>query len=211
MTEAFQISQADLAERVRRRPRWEKLMTDAFSSRSAVQAHLAVMREPYLSYVLAGQKSIESRFARVQAPPYERVHAGDLLLLKEVGGPVTALAVIAEADFYVLDPPTFERLRARFASALCATDPEFWEERREARFATLMRLGEILPIEPLLVGKRDRRGWVVLANGALGCNQLGFDLGDPESVPQRLVPENIQEGEKAELQTDQMQLVLGEP
>jgi hypothetical protein len=210
MSDVLDIPRADLAERVRGRPRWEVLVAAAFDAASAVQAHLAVMREPYLSYVLAGRKSMESRFARVQAPPYGRVGAGDLLFLKEVGGPVTALTVVAAADFYVLDPPSFERLRDRFAAALCADDPEFWEERRHARFASLMRLGQVLPIEPLAVGKRDRRGWVVLAGRGLDHGQLGFDLGDSGRAPQRLVAEHMSEQEMTELPAAQMQLVLEE-
>lgn len=190
MSQMIEIPRDALTARVRGHATWEARVAAAFDPASENQAHLAVMRQPYISYVLAREKSIESRFSRVQAPPYGRVRRGDLLLLKAVGGPVTALAVVASADFYVLDTPTFEHLRERFAAALCASDPEFWDERRDARFATLMRLGEVLPIDPLAVGKRDRRGWVVLGRGGLHRGQLGLDLVDPRPARQRLLAED---------------------
>jgi len=43
--------------------------------------HLAILIEPYLGYVLAGKKTVESRFAIRRHAPYGRVHRGDVLLL----------------------------------------------------------------------------------------------------------------------------------
>jgi hypothetical protein len=210
MSEGFEVRAVDIGARVRGRPHWEVRVADAFDPTMPVQAHIAVMREPYLSYVLAGRKSIESRFTRVQAPPYGRVRADDVLLLKQVAGPVTALATVVAADFYVLDPPTFQRLRDRFAAALCASDPQFWDERRDARFATLLRLGEVLPIAPLAVDKRDRRGWVVLAGRGPHRDQLGFELGDPAPAPRRLIAEHDNDETTDELPAEQLQLSLEE-
>lgn len=209
MSDAVQVSYEELASRVRGNPEWQTRVANAFEPASQTQAHLAVMREPYLSYVLAGRKTIESRFSRVQTPPYGRVGCGDLLLLKEVGGPVSALATVASADFYVLDPDTFRYLRDRFAAALCAHDPEFWEERNDARFATLMRLDDVMPIRPLAVGKRDRRGWVVLGAAGLHRGQLGFDLGDARAAPQRLLADHTADDDLATEPTSaQLQFTL---
>jgi hypothetical protein len=119
------------------------------------------MHEPFLSYVLDGRKRVESRFSRTRVAPYGQVRRGDVLLLKELSGPVNGLAEVAHADSYALDPTIWTMLHDRFAFALCA-DEAFWEQRRDARFATLMSLGAVTSIAPVPVDKHDRRGWVVL-------------------------------------------------
>lgn len=141
---------------------WEGLLEQTLDPSQPGRAHLAVMHEPYLSLILAGRKTVESRFGKRQIAPYGQVSRGDVLLFKHQSGPVAALAEVRHADFYVLDPPTWELVRERFARSLCANDPTFWEQRRLARYATLMRLGAVRPIEPITVKKRDQRGWVVL-------------------------------------------------
>ncbi|KKM09381.1 hypothetical protein LCGC14_1722920, partial [marine sediment metagenome] len=49
-----------------------------------------------------------------------------------------------------------------FESALCAQDPQFWESRKHASYATLIKLREFNSISPIKFRKKDRRGWVVL-------------------------------------------------
>lgn len=128
-----------------------------------VSLHLAVVQEPYLGFILRGMKSVESRFSVQPVPPYRRVHAGDLILLKHPGGPVVGAFTVSSAWHYRLDPSTWDDLRSNFAAALCAQDG-FWEARANARFATLMRVSDVLALPPFEVPKQDRRGWVILAD-----------------------------------------------
>ena len=148
--------------RLRNRPGWDAALDRVIDPASPERAHLAVMHEPYLSYVLAGRKSVESRFSRHRVAPFDQVGLGDLLLLKSQSGPVTGVARVAHVDSYRLDPVIWASIRNRFSAALCVTDERFWVERREARYATLMRLTAALAVEPLVLEKRDRRPWVVL-------------------------------------------------
>jgi len=148
--------------RLRNRPGWDAALDRVIDPASPERAHLAVMHEPYLSYVLAGRKSVESRFSRHRVAPFGQVGLGDLLLLKSQSGPVTGVARVAHVDSYRLDPVIWASIRNRFSAALCVTDERFWVERREARYATLMRLAAALAVEPLVLEKRDRRPWVVL-------------------------------------------------
>ena len=128
----------------------------------SISVHLAVLLEPFLQHVLEGTKTVESRFSVRQAAPYGRVKAGDVLLLKRVGGPVVGMCEVANVWQYDVDPESLSELRSEFAAALCAQDPEFWDERSSASFATLMRLRNVRLLPPIRVEKRDRRGWVVL-------------------------------------------------
>jgi len=47
---------------------------------------------------------------------------------------------------------------------LCISDPEFWSARKNASYATLMRIQRTRKLPPIAVQKRDRRGWVLLRN-----------------------------------------------
>lgn len=48
--------------------------------------HIAIMVEPFLSYVLNGKKTIESRINKTKSAPYGKVSRGDIVFLKRSGG-----------------------------------------------------------------------------------------------------------------------------
>ena len=129
--------------------------------------HLAIFVEPYLQFILEGRKTVESRFNSRRCAPYQKVQVGDILLLKRSSGPVVGLCEVAGVWFYRLDPQSWETIRREFTQALCVQDPSFWENRKHASYATLMRIRHVCPITPVKFIKRDRRGWVLLtANSA---------------------------------------------
>jgi hypothetical protein len=134
----------------------------AISLPPEVAVHLGVFVEPYLQFVLNGQKTIESRFSIHRRPPFGCVKEGDVLLLKQTGGPVVGVARIGVVWSYELNPESFSELRSEFTAALCAQDPMFWENRSSASFATLMQLQNVRPVSPIVVHKRDQRGWMVI-------------------------------------------------
>jgi hypothetical protein len=124
--------------------------------------HLAIFVEPYLRLILEGQKTVESRFASRRFAPYEQAAEGDVILLKRSGGPVVGICTVAEAWFYRLDHSSWELITKRFAKAICPAGPEFWEERRNAAYASLLRVEHVRHLEPIPFPKRDRRGWAVV-------------------------------------------------
>lgn len=124
--------------------------------------HLAIFVEPFLTYVLDGKKSIESRFSTRQCAPFRRVSVGDVILLKAASGPVKGICEVSKAWYFDLDAVPLAKLRERFAERICATDDDFWQAREKADYATLLRLRSVREVSPLTCPKRDRRGWVVL-------------------------------------------------
>ncbi len=125
--------------------------------------HLAVCIEPYLSFILDGKKTVESRFSSVKCSPFQKVTKGDVILLKKAAGPVMGLCRVDAAWFYELDPNTFNNIRRNFSQAICPAGPDFWQTREHASFATLLSICDVERVNPFLVGKRDRRGWVTFA------------------------------------------------
>jgi hypothetical protein len=125
--------------------------------------HLAILREPYLSRILMGVKTIESRFLQVRTAPYGRVAVDDRLLLKRSGGPIAATARVAKVALYDnLTPARVAALIDQYAAGLCLDD-DVLDRAQRSRYAVLIWLSDVTPIEhPPLLNKRDRRAWVVL-------------------------------------------------
>jgi hypothetical protein len=124
--------------------------------------HLGIFAEPFLTWVLDGSKTIESRFSIHRRAPFGVVTAGDILLLKHCGGPVVGVAEVGPVWDYLLDASAWKSIRSRFGKALRIEDPGFWRQKASACYATLMKLERVTQLESLTCGKRDRRGWVVL-------------------------------------------------
>lgn len=135
-------------------PQWLRLLEEAPG------IHLAILVEPFLTYVLDGRKTIESRFSLNKTPPFERVSAGDVVLLKRSSGPVVGVVNVKRTEFITLDVKTWPRIRA-LSDDLCA-DETFWDARADKRYATLLHVGVVKALEPMWIEKSDRRPWVVL-------------------------------------------------
>lgn len=144
-----------LKKRLEDNEQWRtKLSKDNFG------LHLAIFREPYLTYIMEGKKKIETRFAKRPCPPFERVSDGDVILLKPVGGQVTGICEVEKAWFYHLDPEAFAIIKDRFGKLICPADGSFWTERESKNVATLILVKNVLPLSGVRIEKRDRRGWV---------------------------------------------------
>ena len=124
--------------------------------------HLAVLVEPYLSLLLSGEKTMESRFSMTRRTPFRCVKANDILILKRSAGPIAGICRIADVDFYHLDPASLSRLREEYHDALAIQDQRFWDRQSNMRYATLMRISNPTPLSNVRCGKRDQRGWVTL-------------------------------------------------
>jgi hypothetical protein len=143
---------------------WRECLAGCVNGKAGQRGvHLAIFVEPFLQFVLEGRKTIESRFSMHRLAPYDKVRSGDIIVLKRSGGPVVGVCIVTEAWFYRLDTASWRLIRRDFAAALCAQDPAFWRARKHASYATLMSLSEVLEVPPIPLKRRDRRGWVVVA------------------------------------------------
>jgi len=126
------------------------------------RVHLGVFIEPYLECIFRGEKTIESRFGARRQAPFGRVEEGDFLLLKRSGGPVCGVCRLADVWSYQLDAHSLKEIRRLFGTEICPQSPNFWDVRKNAKFATLMALKGVYRFEAFNIEKRDRRGWVVV-------------------------------------------------
>lgn len=159
-----------LLEQVNGHHFWLTYLSDATRPTSRIGIHLAIFAEPFLSMVLSGEKTIESRFSRNRCAPYGEVDDGDIILLKEVSGPICGLVLARRIWCYDLETEPIERIRHRFGADIRANE-EFWSSRVDALYATLIELEAPASIAPVNCDKRDRRGWV-----SLRSRQMAFDF-----------------------------------
>lgn len=150
---------------------WLTYLSNATQPKSPVGIHLAIFAEPFLSMVLSGEKRIESRFSRNRCAPYGEIDDGDIILLKEVAGPICGLVLARRIWCYDLGIEPLDNIRCRFGAGIRG-DNEFWSSRADALYATLIELDAPTSIAPVNCDKRDRRGWV-----SLRSRQLSLDFG----------------------------------
>jgi hypothetical protein len=124
--------------------------------------HLAVLKAGYLDAILTGAKTVESRLARVRTPPYHAVEPGDVIWFKVSRGPVLARATAGTVRYFDdLTPARIKKLKSRYGRDIMGTD-EFWAGRLDCRYATLIWLEDVHPVEPFLPKFRLAGPWLVL-------------------------------------------------
>ncbi|WP_271669529.1 hypothetical protein [Bradyrhizobium sp. CCBAU 51627] len=165
----MEVELDELLEQVDGHHFWLTYLSDAIRPGSRIGMHLAIFAEPFLSMVLSGEKTIESRFSRNRCAPYGEIDDGDIILLKEVAGPICGLVLARRIWSYDLSSEPIDRIRHRFGPGIRADD-EFWSSRADALYATLIELDAPASTEPVSCDKRDRRGWVSLRSRQMAFN-----------------------------------------
>lgn len=145
---------------------WQDIVGKMRLHRNDFGVHVAIFTEPYLTYLVEGKKTVESRFSVNKISPYGKIHEGDLVLVKKGGGPVVALFKAGKIRFYSkLNLSKLNLIESEFASKICSTaDPEFWRNRENSQFATLVEVSIVKQVEPFIVGKSDRTAWSIVQN-----------------------------------------------
>jgi hypothetical protein len=130
--------------------------------------HVAVFAEPFLSSLLEGKKTLESRFSMRRLPPYGYAQAGDLIAAKRTSGPVVAFCKVLRVKNLKINIASWRELRKKYAQDLCAPE-SFWHRDKLPAYGTLLWIGKVQKMEPVYVGKVDRRGWVALGSRGSGA------------------------------------------
>jgi hypothetical protein len=133
---------------------------------NAPTVHLAILREPYLEWILRGTKTIESRFSVNRVLPFERVLPGDVVLLKRSGGPIVgafSAGVVFTSERVGRDAKEWLFGFRQWNSGICVDD-SFWMDRLNKRYATLIWIDQLCTLDPITIDSRggDRRAWIIL-------------------------------------------------
>ncbi len=123
------------------------------------ELHLGVFTEPYLTYMLDGKKKIESRFSKKKCLPWNSIHPSSIVFVKKSGGDVVAYFKIKEVYFFDLTNYPIENIKRDFSRELFVDD-DFWELKKDSKYATLIFIKEIVKIKPFKVTKKGMNTWL---------------------------------------------------
>ncbi|MDD9729195.1 hypothetical protein PVW46_04645 [Mameliella sp. AT18] len=128
--------------------------------------HVAIFSEPFLSFLKAGQKTVDTRLSSVRCAPYGYVSPGDLVLVKENSGPITAVTRVSYTEYFATAYHSLDVIRADYGTRILAGD-DFWRSKQNARFASVIHVEQTTGFAPIEFAKTDRRGWVALDDDQL--------------------------------------------
>ncbi len=131
-----------------------------------MQYHLAILTQPWLELILDGKKTIESRFTKIRCAPYAKIDIGDIVYLKESGGPVKGQFIASKVETYTdLTPEMLNEINRRYHRDIFVDSQfqEFWEKWAASKYATLIHVDNVIAYKnPFPFPKKDARAWVVL-------------------------------------------------
>ncbi len=132
--------------------------------------HMAIMIEPYLSWILDGTKTIESRFSQKRTAPFQKAGKKDIILLKKSGGDIEGVFEAGSVYcFDCLDPHRIQMLKDQYNEKICGDD-EFWQSRQICRYATLIEVNSLFVLEPIKVKGKNRQSWIVGRRDCFGVD-----------------------------------------
>lgn len=125
--------------------------------------HLAVFSPDAVKLIFDGAKKVEGRFSRIKIPPYLRVSAGDVVLIKIPGEAIVGQFSVDRVIYF--DHPTtaeVEAIKKKYSREL-VLPKSFWLDHDRINYITLMFIKSVTKfLLPPQIPKRDLRPWVVL-------------------------------------------------
>lgn len=128
--------------------------------------HLAIFSADTIDHILSGAKTVESRLSVFKIAPFAQIGKGDVVLMKQSGGEMRGQFLVDRVIFF--DHPSsqdVDLIKDRYSKELMV-DKVYWQARQQARYLSLIfvKHPSAFVTAPIIVPKRDRRGWVVLDN-----------------------------------------------
>jgi hypothetical protein len=142
---------------------WKSII-EKLTIENSIGLHLAIFNEPFLSAVLTGNKTIESRFTTKNIQPFGKVYSGDIILVKESGGKVLGFFIAKNVNYWHRSiNNTLFSLKHKYDKGICSNlVNDFWETKRNCKYGTLISIDKFEKINPFSTEKNDRSGWVVI-------------------------------------------------
>lgn len=121
--------------------------------------HLGIFTEPYLTYMLEGKKTIESRFSKNKILPYNEISKNDLVIVKKSSGNVVAYFTIKEVLFFNLKETSINEIKNKYGKELCVEEG-FWNSKKDSNYATLIVIDKIIKLKPFHINKKGMQTWI---------------------------------------------------
>jgi len=139
----------------------EQLPESIYKSIEECTLHLGIFAEPYLSLMLNGEKTIESRFSKRKMLPYDKITKDDIVIVKKSCGDVVGFFTIKDIKFFDLDITDIASIKNTYNKELCVSD-NFWIEKQNSKYATLIFIKEMHLLKPFKIHKKGMSTWLKL-------------------------------------------------
>ena len=127
--------------------------------------HLAIFKGSGGDLILAGKKTIESRFSRRKSPPFGVISSGDLVYIKPTGKEIIGEFRVQKVLFFDgLENSDLEDFKKRYGKELAVDDEDYWKGKIDSKYLSLIFIGDSARFitSHIKIPKKDQRGWVVL-------------------------------------------------
>lgn len=132
-----------------------------FFGKHKKRVHIAIMKKSWglTQKILAGEKTIETRWYMNRYRPWNRIKKGDIVYFKDSGEPVTVRAKVAKVEQYAnLDEKKRKRILSRYSyQDLGITEiiPEVLRYTKGKRYCIVIHLKNPKPVKPFEIDKSD--------------------------------------------------------
>lgn len=129
--------------------------------KEGLRLNLAIVTQPFLSWLITGRKTIESRFSINKCSPYHKLKKDDIIFIKDSAKPIIGYTRVKQVEYFSNfdNSLNLSEMSQNYSSQICAND-DFWQMRRDKNYATLIWVDKPKLISPTKVDKHDKRGWV---------------------------------------------------
>ena len=128
--------------------------------------HLAIFNVQDAQKIFSGKRKIEGRFTQIKIPPFGKVSAGDLVVVKVGGEKITGQFLVDRVLYF--DQPReeeFNGIKRKYGKDL-SLSATFWLDKEKVNYVTLMFIKSVSKfIVAPQIAKKDLRPWVVLDKG----------------------------------------------
>ena len=89
--------------------------------------HLAIFQQPFLELILAGKKTIESRFSQKKISPYGQINVGDVVLMKKSGGNVLGEFTVKNVlEFEKISRTKLQEIKEKYSKEICSEADQYF-------------------------------------------------------------------------------------
>lgn len=139
----------------------QQLSQEELNKMTKSNIHLGIFTEPYLTYMLEGKKTIESRFSKNKILPYNEISKNDIVIVKKSSGNVVAYFTIKEVLFFNLKETPINEIKNKYGKELCVEE-NFWLSKKDSNYATLIIIDNIVKLNPFHINKKGMQIWIKL-------------------------------------------------
>jgi hypothetical protein len=87
----------------------------------------------------------------------------DIVFMKLSSGPVTGFFKAGRVDDILISKQfSINQIKDLYQDYLGIKDDNFWIEKKDAQFCTLIWIEGVTKVEPFSISKKDPRAWIVL-------------------------------------------------